>query len=523
MIESLSTIDNLILILYIGIALVIGLISAVGRDKTTQDYFLAGKDMGWILIGTSLFATNISSEHFIGLAGAGSVHGLSVGLFEWLAVFILIILAWFFIPVFIKADVMTMPEFLGKKFGDRVRAYLTAISLAAYFFTKIAVTLIAGGYLLGKILGLDVFTSAVLIVLLTGLYTVIGGMASVMKTQFFQAIVLIVGSLLLTLYGLKDIGGLSVIIEKLPASYFEIIKSSSDPNFPWTGILFGAPILGIWYWCTDQYIVQRILSARNIREARKGTFLAAFLKIIPIFLLIIPGLVAAIKYPNIKGDAAFTYLVTGDLLPTGIKGIVIAGLIAALMSSLASAFNSSAALISIDIFKPMRPRATESEIVLVGRLSTIMIVVFAIILIPLLKVIDSQIYLFLQQIQAYISPPIASAFLFGIFWSKSTSKGVFTALIFGGIVGFVRIIISMINPTLIGEFPLFHFLNGVHYLHFAVFLFLLTSFVLIVVSLNDKKIIISKSKSSEDVELENEMKHRIGTKEIEKFEIIEHK
>lgn len=513
MLENISLIDNLIIFIYFIVAMSIGLIAALNQDKSPKDYFLAGKNMGWLLIGSSLFATNISSEHFIGLAGAGSVHGLSVGHFEWIAIFILFILGWLFAPIFIKADVYTMPEFLGKKFGDKVRSYLTAVSLSAYFFTKIAVTLIAGGYLLSKILGLDMITSAVFIVLLTGLYTVIGGLSSVIKTQLFQTIVLIVGSLLLTLYGLKDIGGISVLTKELPASYFEIFKPISDPDFPWTGVIFGAPILGVWYWCTDQYIVQRLLSAKNVSAARKGTVLAAALKIVPIFLLLIPGLIAAVKYPNIKGDAAFAYLISGDLLPVGVKGIVIAGLFAALMSSLASAFNSSATLLAIDVFKVKKPDASESELVLIGRLATIFIVVAAILFVPLLRVIDSQIYIYLQKVQAFISPPIASAFIFGIFWKSAKSKGVLWSLVIGGALGFIRIITSYINPAVVNNIKVLKMYNEIQYLHFAAILFVITSIILVSVSLltkesnNLEKITYTEYELDEKFEVELEPSH----------------
>jgi SSS family solute:Na+ symporter len=517
LIENISFADNLIIFIYFIIAMSIGLIAAMHQDKSPKDYFLAGRNVGWLLIGSSLFATNISSEHFVGLAGAGSVHGLSVGHFEWIAIFILFILGWLFAPVFIKADVYTMPEFLGKKFGGKTRSYLTAVSLAAYFFTKIAVTLIAGGYLLSKILGLDMITFAVFIVLLTGLYTVIGGLASVLKTQLFQSIVLIIGSLLLTIYGLADIGGISVLTEKLPSSYFEIFKPLSDPDFPWTGVLFGAPILGIWYWCTDQYIVQRLLSAKNISSARKGTLLAAALKLVPIVLLLIPGLIAAVKYPNVKGDSSFAYLISGSLLPAGIKGLVIAGFFAALMSSLASAFNSSATLLAMDVFRVKKPHTSDSELILIGRLATIFIVVLAILFVPLLRIIDSQIYIYLQKIQAFISPPIASAFIFGVFWKKAKSKGIFWSLVIGGAFGFVRIITSYINPAIINNIQLLKMYNDIQYLHFAAILFIVSSAILIGVSLLSKETQKPELSDFSEFNLEEEIHLELETTPAEKI------
>ena len=476
------------MLLYFSIVLLIGLYTAAKtRGKGAEQYFLAGKNVGWLAIGMSLFATNISSEHLVGLAGAGSSNGFIVGQFEWLAIFILFLLGWVFAPIFIKSNVYTIPEFLGKRFGTKSRIYLSVISISSYLFTKIAVTIIAGGFLLSAVLGWDMFTAVVLIVFLTGLYTVVGGLSSVINTQIFQTVILISGAFFLTFFGIKEIGGLSALTAKLPHDYFKMFKPFSDPNFPWTGILFGAPILGIWYWCTDQYIVQRILSAKGIKAARKGTVLAAALKFFPIFLLIIPGLIAAILYPEVRGDEAYSLLLSGSLLPVGIKGIVISGLFAALMSSLASAFNSSATLISIDLIKPYKKNISGRELVLVGRLATVLMVFLSIMIVPLLRVLDTNIYIYLQSLQAYISPPIAAVFLIGIFWKGATSKGVFYSLAIGGFLGLIRIVSTFLDPSTLGNiFGLNYFVN-INFLHFAFLLFLVSTFILVSVSLSDKK------------------------------------
>lgn len=439
--------------------------------------------MGWVAVGTSLFATNISSEHLIGLAGTGSTRGISVGQFEWLAVFILIILGYIFAPIFLRSKVFTVPEFFGQRFDRRSRTYLTAISIIAYFFTKIAVTLLAASYLLKLVLGWDMFASTVLIVLLTGLYTIVGGLRSVIKTQIFQTGLLIFGAFLLVYYGITEIGGFSGLTEKLPSDYFTLFKPTDDPDFPWTGIIFGAPILAIWYWCTDQYIVQRVLSAKGIDQVRKGTLFAGFLKIFPIFLFILPGMIAVILYPGIKGNEAYTYLLTGNLLPVGIKGIVIAGLFAALMSSLSSAFNSSATLIANDVYKPRKENLKDDEFVLVGRLATTLIVIVTISLIPLLKMIKTDIYLYLQTLQAYISPPIASVFLIGVFWKKATGTAAIWALIIGGVLGFLKILLSVLDEGIINNLGIIGTYANINYLHFAAYLFVITSLVLVVISL----------------------------------------
>lgn len=499
MIESISFIDNIVIIFYFGIVLVIGIYHQRSKVKNSEDYFLAGRSMGWIAVGTSLFATNISSEHLIGLAGTGSTRGLSVGQFEWLAVFILIILGYVFAPIFIRSRVFTVPEFFGQRFDRRSRTYLTAISIGAYFFTKIAVTLLAASYLLKLVLGWDMFASTVLIVLLTGLYTVIGGLRSVIKTQIFQAGLLIFGAFLLVYYGISAVGGFSSLTAQLPDDYFTLFKPIDDPDFPWTGMIFGAPILAIWYWYTDQYIVQRILSAKGVQDARKGTLLAGFLKIFPIFLFILPGMIAVALFPGISGNEAYTYLLTGDLLPIGIKGIVISGLFAALMSSLSSAFNSSATLIANDIYKPRKENVKDEELVLVGRLATSLIVILTIFLIPLLRMINTDIYLYLQTLQAYISPPIASVFVIGIFWKKITSKAAIWSLITGGILGFIKILLTLLNPEVVSRLGVLSYYANINYLHFAFILFIVTSIVLITVSLLKTQTAQEKLKSAEFV------------------------
>ncbi len=502
MIESLNFYDNLIILGYFLIVLVIGLLAAVGKDKSEEQYFLAGRNMGWIAIGTSLFATNISSEHLIGLAGIGSIHGLRGGHFEWFAVILLILLGWFVAPILIKSKVITVPEFIGKRFGQKCRIYFTTVSVAAYIFLKIGVTIMAGGYILTRVLGLDMFTTSILIVFLTGFYTVIGGLSSVMRTQIFQAAVLILGALLLTLYGLDEVGGLSVLTSKLSSDYFTIFKPISDPDFPWTGVILGAPILGVWYWYTDQYIIQRILSAKSIREARKGTLFTAVLKIFPIFLLILPGLIVAVLYPESKGDEAFSTLLSSEILPVGIKGIVIAGLFSAIMSSLASAFNSAATLIANDYFKPRKPGATAHELILVGRLSTMAMVLIAIIMVPLIRMVNANIYIVLQSLQAFISPPIASVFLLGLFWKNATAKGAFASLMVGGTLGLLKISVTLIDSSVFGQSLIFESYKNLNYLHFAVLLFLICTAVHVFVSL--------VSKENEKIAF-SDVKYSIGT------------
>ncbi len=266
-----------------------------------------------------------------------------------------------------------------------------------------------------------------------------------------------------------------------------MFNAASDPDIPWTGIAFGAPILALWYWCSDQYIVQRVLSAKNISEARNGTLLTGFLKILPVFILVIPGLTAAVIFPGIKGDQAYPTLVASGLLPVGLRGLVVAGLLAALMSSLASSFNSAATLFTMDIYRVFKKSVSERKLVLVGRLSTTVMVILGILWIPLTKYISSHIYVFLQSIQAYISPPIAAVFLFGIFWKRANSTGALCALFIGGAVGLLRLILEFFTGSISIEFPLWQWILSINYLHFAVFLFLFSSLILVTVSLLSEK------------------------------------
>jgi len=467
----LGSIDILVLVSYFAIVLTMGLYFA-RRSQTTTEYFLAGRQVGWLAVAFSLFATNISSEHFIGLAGSGASSGLAVGHFEWMACLIVLLLAWFFAPVYLKAGVFTMPEFLERRFNRGSRLYLTTVSIIAYILTKISVTLLAGGLLLHQILGWNMITSALVMVVVTGIYTIVGGMSAVIYTGVIQTIVLIGGATLLTVLGLQEVGGMSGLRAALPADFFHMFKPASDPVFPWTGIVFGAPILAIWYWCTDQVIVQRTLCARGIAHARTGAIITGYLKILPVFILILPGLIALALFPGIRGDEAYPALVTSHLLPSGVRGVVIASLLAAMMSSLAATFNSSSTLLTMDFYRRFRPQATDRELVLIGQLATIVLVIFGILWVPLIRTISNQIFIYLQSVQAYISPPIAAVFLMGIITRRINGTGAIWALVVGGLLGALRLGLEILTKMGVVKVGWWHWFINVNYLHFAIFLFL---------------------------------------------------
>lgn len=475
--------DTLFLFLYLAVVMIVGLYAAKNSDEGSVQYFLAGKNLGWFVVGASLFMTNISSEHIIGLAGSGASSGLIVGHFEWMAIIALIMLGWVFAPLFIKTGVYTLPEFLEKRFSKSSRMYLAIVSIFAYITTKISLMLFVGGLLLSALIGWDIYTSAIVLVVITGIYTIAGGLRSVIYTGVVQMVFLLVGSVVLLVFGLNEVGGFSGLADKLPATYFDIFRPVSDPDFPWTGIMFGAPILGIWYWCTDQYIVQRLLSVKNINHAQKATIFTGFLKLFPVLLFIIPGMIAAVLYPNASGDNAFFLLVTQLPLPDGVRGLVIAGLLAALMSSLSAVFNSTATILTIDFYKNFYPKTSDRKLVLIGRLSAILIVLTGIFWVPLTKLISSNIYIYMQSLQAYISPPIAAVFLFGVFSTKVNAKGAIATLLFGGIIGALRLLLEILNEVMAFQFkPLMWFVE-LNFLHFAVFLFLVSSAIIVTVSL----------------------------------------
>ena len=476
MISAFSNIDFLIILLYLLATVGIGIYYSRRSDNNTQEYFLAGKSIGWFAVGLTIFSTNISSEHFIGLAGSGSSRGLAVGQFELMAIFILILLGWILAPIYYKSGVMTMPEFLEKRFDKRIRKIFAVLSIGIYLFTKISVTLFAGGILFYKIFGLNIYTSAIVIVLLTGIYTLIGGAKSVIKTNVFQSFVLILGALILTIFGLKEIGGFSGLTNGLSEEYFCMFKPISDPDFPWTGILFGAPIIAFWYWCTDQYIIQKLFSAKSLNDARRGSLFAALLKVLPIFILVFPGLIAAVLYPEIKGDEAYPALLAGTLLPIGIKGFVLAGVLAAVMSSLSSVFNVAATLYTNDIYKPRHKDASENKLVLVGRLATTFLIFLAILCVPLVRQIDSQVYLYLQSVQAYLGPPIAALFITGLLFKRINAKGALWGLIIGELLGIIRLILDFTLITNQGqEFGLINYYASINFLHLAIIIFIISS------------------------------------------------
>jgi solute:Na+ symporter, SSS family len=482
--NALHPFDLLVIAGYFVILFGIGYWAARREKNVSADYFLASRDVGWFAVGASLFASNIGSEHLVGLAGTGAASGLAVGHFEWLACLILLLLGWLFVPFYLRSGVYTMPEFLERRFNPAARTYFTWVSIVGYVLTKISVTLFAGGVVMRAVTGLDIWTSAAVLIVVTGLYTIMGGLRAVIYTEVLQAVVLIVGSATLAVLGLNAVGGWSGLTSRVPADFFSMWKPVNHPDFPWTGIVFGAPILGVWYWCTDQHIVQRVLAAKNVTAARRGTIFAGFLKILPVFIFVLPGIIAAALYADIRGgaaDTAYPALVT-RLLPAGFKGLVLAGMLAALMSSLASAFNSCSTLLTWDVYRKWRPGASEARLVAVGRGTTVILVGLGLVWIPFMKYISPQLYIYLQSVQAYIAPPVAACFLLGILYPRLNGAGAITSLGVGFVLGVLRLVLELAKSHLTPGTAAMWFAS-INFLHFAALLFALCTVILVVVSL----------------------------------------
>lgn len=435
------------------------------HQQTTADYFLAGRNIPWFVVGCSLLASNIGSEHIVGLAGNGASSGMAMAHWE-LHAWIMLMLGWVFVPFYYRTGVFTMPEFLERRFDGRSRWTLSIVSLVAYVFTKVSVTVYAGAVVFMTLLP-DTFGSpenafwvgALTTVVLTGIYTVVGGLRAVVYTEVAQTGLLLGGSLFITIFGLQQLGGWGELKHVLGANadQFALWRPLSDPDFPWLGIMIASPVVGIWYWCTDQYIVQRTLAARSLRDARRGAIFGGFLKVLPVFIFLVPGMIGyalhtkgIIHIPakadgSVNGDMVFPTMVT-SLLPAGLRGIVVAGLLSALMSSLASLFNSCATLFTVDIYDKLCPGRTETELVRVGRFATGVVVVLGIIWIPVMKLVSGGgLYQYLQSVQGYLAPPITAVFLLGLFCRRINARGAFLGLTIGFALGMIKLTLQALD------------------------------------------------------------------------------
>jgi solute:Na+ symporter, SSS family len=482
--QGFSTLDWIVIAAYFVLIGALALWVMTRKSQNTEDYFLAGRNLGWFVVGASIFASNIGSEHIVGLAGAGAGGKIPMLIYE-LHAWLVITLGWVFLPFYIRSGVFTMPEFLERRFSSGTRWFLSLFSLIAYVLTKVSVTVYAGGIVIASMLNIDFWFGALLTVVLTGIYTITGGMRAVVYTEALQTVVLVIGAGTLTFIGLQSVGGWEGMRESLEPGYLNMWRPSTDPDFPWPSLVITSSIVGIWYWCTDQYIVQRVLAAKNIKEGRRGTIFGGFLKLLPVFLFLIPGVVAlALKNKGELSwdtpDQAFAALLMNKM-PSGLRGLVAAGLMAALMSSLASVFNSCSTLFTVDVYKKLKPETNEKDLLKIGRWATGVVVILGIAWIPIMQNISGVLYEYLQSVQSYIAPPITAVFLLGIFYKRINSRGAIVTLVTGMGVAFIRIGLELAIDSL-QPGTILHTIGSINFLSFAAWFFLFCVILCLTVS-----------------------------------------
>jgi SSS family solute:Na+ symporter len=513
---SFGAIDWAIVALYFVANTAICIWAALKKEKDTTDYFLASRSAGWFLIGSSIFASNIGAEHLIGLAGSGASEGVAFAHWE-LHSYMVLVLGWVFAPFYLRANVFTTPEFLERRYTPGTRTFLSFIFLVSYILTKASVTIFAGAFAIQTILGFEsidlpllgetdfFWFSAFFLVIVTGVFVVAGGMKSVLWTEAMHVPVLLAGSTVLLFVGLQAIGGMDALRAANPDTIHLWRPLSTTPetqgfpgflfdpsNTPWLGVLLCSPIIGLWYWCTDQYIAQRVLTARGLKEARRGTIFAAYLKLAPLFIFLLPGMIAVALYkqgaPGFESigtnpQGAFPVLVS-NLLPEGLRGLVLAGMLSALMSALASLFNSTATLFTVDFYKRLRPQSTEKHLVSVGRFATGGVIVLGMLWIPFLQDLGKgQLYTYLQLVQSLLAPSIAAVFMLGIFSSGVTPKSGLVGIVSGFVIGMARLVLQALHETQGIEWPAaIQAFVDINWLYFSFFLFVVTCVLIFAVS-----------------------------------------
>jgi SSS family solute:Na+ symporter len=536
--STLTALDWVMILVYFSILAAVAYWVVRRAKKTAADYFLAGRNLSWWIIGASIFASNIGSEHVVGLAGSGAADGVAMAHYE-LHAWCLLVLAWVFVPFYMRSQVFTMPEFLERRFSPASRYVLSIVSLITFVISKIAVGIFAGGVVFSTLLpelrlnvgGVEIgsfWIGSVLVIVLTGLYTALGGMRAVAYNDAVQVFILITGSAALTFYGLHQLGGWGELRRIVGSDMFNLWKPLVPAGvegtwapvlergatgevtrmawyfngyYPWLGMLFCAPIIGLWYWCTDQYIVQRALGAPNQTEARRGSIFAAFLKLFPVYLFIIPGLVAYAlaksgKVPGLENiatdrsvaQAAFPLMVE-HLLPPGLRGLVVAGLLSALMGSLAGVFNACSTLFTVDLYEKINPGASQEKIVRIGRTATAVMVLIALAWLPVIQG-ASGLYNYLQAVQGYLAPPVFVVFFLGVFWKRMTWQGCLWSMIVGFAIGLFRMAVD--TPVSLGVAgfeqgyapgTFLWVINNIYFQYFSVLITIISAIVAVVVSL----------------------------------------
>ncbi|XP_057707598.1 sodium/myo-inositol cotransporter [Corythoichthys intestinalis] len=523
--------DIAVVALYFVLVLAIGFLAMWKANRgTVSGYFLAGRSMTWAVVGASLFVSNIGSEHFIGLAGSGAASGFAVGAWEFNALLLLQLLGWVFIPVYIHSGVFTMPEYLAKRFGgERLKVYFAFLSVLLYVFTKLSVDLYAGALFIQESLGWNLYLSIVLLIAMTALLTITGGLVAVLYTDALQAVLMIGGALTLTVISLLKVGGLEGVktkyMQAVPnvtailaagnytyspscrihpkADSLRILRGPLDEDIPWPGFVLGQTTASIWYWCADQVIVQRVLAAKNIAHAKGSTLMAGILKILPMFVIVIPGMISRILFADeiacigpehcldVCGsragcsNIAYPRLVMA-VMPVGLRGLMMAVMIAALMSDLDSIFNSASTIFTLDIYRTFRKKASQRELLVVGRLFVVVMVAVSIAWVPvIIEMQGGQTYLYIQEVAGYLTPPVAALFLLGVFWKRCNETGAFWGGVTGFVLGSARLVLAFAyrRPRCDQPDDRPAFLVNIHYMYVAAALFWISGGVAVAVSL----------------------------------------
>ncbi|XP_046654280.1 sodium/glucose cotransporter 4-like isoform X2 [Daphnia pulicaria] len=533
--SSLGWPDYLVIAVYFVGILGVGLWSGrSNKQDSISGYFLASRNMHWIPVGASLFASNIGSGHFVGLSGSGAASGIGNAAFELNAMFILILLGYVFVPVYMASGVYTMPEYLRLRFGgQRIRVYLSVLALLLYVFTKISADLFSGAIFIQQAMGLEgdagIYISILILLAIAALFTITGGLTAVIWTDFVQTIIMLIGSFILMGMAFNEVGGYNQLVHKffkaypnetaydlnnkscanIPDDAMHLFKNIHSTELPWTGVVFGVTISSIWYWCSDQVIVQRTLAAKTMTHAKGGCIMASFLKILPLFIIIFPGMASRVLYTDTVACAdpvacekicgsqagctniAYAELVI-NLLPQGLTGLMLAVMLAALMSSLTSIFNSSSTIFTMDIWTRIRKNPSDIELLVVGRVSCLLLVAIGVLWVPIIQnVAGSQLFTYMQQVQNILSPPVSAVFLLAVFWPRTNEPGAFWGLMVGLIVGLIRFGLEFgyVIPPCGSGLPdprpeiIKKIVGNVHYLHFGCILFLISLVTAVLVSL----------------------------------------
>ncbi|XP_029648634.1 sodium/glucose cotransporter 5 [Octopus sinensis] len=527
--------DIVVIVVYFVIVIVAGILASCRNRGSIRGYFLAGRNMHWIPVGASLFASNIGSGHFVGLAGSGAATGIGIAAFELNAIFILILLAWVFVPVYISAGVYTMPEYINKRFGGRrIHTYLSCLALLLYVFTKISADLYSGALFITLAADMNIYLAVLILLVISALFTIGGGLTAVIWTDFVQTLVMVIGAFILMVMSFIEVGGYEELVDRYfqawsnttrdnlfnvsspmhkyaecgipPKNSMSLLRSYDDPNLPWPGVMFGLTVSAVWYWCTDQVIVQRSLAAKNMTHSKGGAILAGYLKFLPLWLIVFPGMIARILFPNEVAcvdpdeceqicnsrtgctNIAYPKLVL-KIMPNGLKGLMLAVMMSALISSLTSIFNSSSTIFTMDIWKQIRPKASDRELMIVGRVAVLCLAAVSIVWIPIVQNVP-QMFNYIQSVTSYLAPPVCAIFVLGVFWQRTNELGAFVGLMSGLFIGLLRFIweFSYTNVPCgeVGSRP--SIITDVHYLHFGLILFGIVTFITVCVSLISKPI-----------------------------------